>query len=97
MPDNTSNGMLETFLSLFVPDDSQLLWAFVKDHCKNAKEHQHAPYKDAHADKVNIHAWLALQDPPGQSLHLAVMARVLSPNSQHASAFANWFRTLYAL
>jgi len=97
MPDNRSRGMLETFLSLFVPTDNAPLWLLVQEHCRDAKARCHAPYNEAHLDKAQIHAWLALQDPPGQALHLAVLAKTLRPSSPHADQFVQWFRRLYSL
>ncbi len=96
MPDNRKHGMLETFLRLFVPADGEPLWSFVEGACVEAKKHG-ASYKDAHIDKVRIHAWLALQDPPGQSLHLAVLAKTLNPSSPCADKFVSWFRSLYGI
>jgi hypothetical protein len=94
MPDNKARGMLETFLSLFVPPTAEPLWQFAKECCVGCQGHQ-APFKAAHLDKAHIHTWLAWQDPPGQSLHLAVMARTLTPGSPNADAFVGWFRKLY--
>ncbi len=57
----------------------------------------HAPFSEAHLDKALIHAWLALQDPPGQQLHSAIMQNILTPNSPQADPFVNWFRKLYVV
>ncbi|MDB5311856.1 MAG: hypothetical protein JWO38_6058 [Gemmataceae bacterium] len=97
MPDNVSPGMIETFLSLFVKDPTKGLWPFVQAHCKDAKTHHNAPYKDVHLDKAQIHSWLAIQEPPGCQLHVAVLAKVLQPTSPHADAFVKWFRDLFQL
>jgi hypothetical protein len=97
MPDNVSPGMIESFLSLFVKDPTQGLWPFVQTHCKVAKSIHGAPYKDIHIDKVQIHSWLAVQDPPGFQLHVAVLAKVLEPKSPQADSFVKWFRDLYQL
>lgn len=97
MPDNRSRGMLETFLAFFVPTDDAPLWHLVEEHCAAAKARCAAPYKEAHLDKVQIHAWLALQDPPGQQLHLAILTKTLKPTSPHADPFVAWFRRLYSL
>lgn len=97
MPDNGSKGMIETFLSLFVTDPTGGLWPFVEAHCTEAKAVHAAPYKDAHRDKALIHAWLAIQNPPGCQLHVAVMAKVLEPTSPLADPFVTWFCELYGL
>ncbi len=97
MPDNKSRGMLETFLSLFIPAQGTTLWDFVQNMCSEAARNHQAPFQAVHIDKVQIHAWLALQDPPGQQLHLAVLTKTLKPESPRADGFVNWFRTLYGL
>jgi len=95
MPDCSSRGMLETFLSLFINDQTATLWDYLKTHCNFAKLNHHAPFKDNHRDKALIHAWLALQNPPGQQLHSAIIQNILKPNSPYADSFLNWFRKLY--
>jgi hypothetical protein len=95
MPNCSAEGMMETFLALFIDDQTMGLWQFVQTHCKEAKEFYQAPYRDAHFDKALIHAWLALQDPPGQQLHSAIIQNILRPNSPKAEPFVNWFRKLY--
>lgn len=96
MPDNRSHGMMETFLTYLVPDDSNP----VLRHAESARDEAHtlgAPYKDVHADKAKIHTWLAWQDPPGRQLHNAVMERLLDPGSPYAAAFVSWFRSLFGV
>ena len=95
MPNCTSEGMLETFLSLFVDNSTSNLWSVVETHCREAKDKHSAPYKETHRDKSRIHAWLALQDPPGQQLHSAIMQNILVPNSPQAGPFVNWFCDLF--
>ena len=97
MPDNVSAGMIETYLGLFVKDTTKGLWDFVQTHCRHAKANHDAPYKDVHFDKAQIHGWLAIQDPPGCQLHVAVLAKVLQPTSPLADPFVKWFRDLYQL
>jgi hypothetical protein len=97
MPNNVATGMLESFLSLFIDDPTKGLWPFVQAHCRDAKTNYTAPYKDAHFDKAQIHAWLAIQDPPGHQLHVAVLAKVLEPASPLADPFVNWFCSLYGI
>jgi len=97
MPNCSSRGMLETFLALFIDDQAIGLWPFVQSYCKEAKEDHQAPYRETHLDKALIHAWLALQYPPGQQLHSAIIQNILKPNSPQAEPFVNWFRKLYAV
>ena len=95
MPDNVSTGMLETFLAACVPDPDGGLWAATKGFCSDAKVQHQAPYRDAHIDKAWIHAWLAVQDPPGQQLHGAVLQNILDPRSALAEPFVEWFCQLF--
>jgi hypothetical protein len=95
MPDCSGRGMLETFLALFIDNPQSGLWVFIESHCRDAKKQFNAPYTDAHTDKAHIHAWLALQDPPGQQLHSAIIQNMLKPNSPNAEPFVKWFRNLY--
>ncbi|MEE9293627.1 MAG: DUF3226 domain-containing protein [Phycisphaerae bacterium] len=96
MPDNRSHGMMETFLTYLVPDDSNPVLKYAECARDEARAHG-PPYKDVHADKAKIYTWLAWQDPPGRPLHNAVMERILDPHSPHAAAFVGWFRTLFGL
>lgn len=96
MPDNRSRGMMETFLTYLVPDDSDSVLKYAETARDEARV-LGAPYKDVHADKAKIHTWLAWQDPPGRPLHNAVMERLLDPRSPHAAAFVKWFRSLFGL
>lgn len=96
MPDNKATGMLETLMAMFVPDRGIGLWPFVVAHCLAAKEQHNAPYRDVHLDKAQIYAWLALQDEPGEQLHIAVMKRILQPSSPLADPFVNWFCKLFS-
>ncbi|NET31784.1 MAG: hypothetical protein F6K19_07250 [Cyanothece sp. SIO1E1] len=96
MPDNKMRGMLETFLAYMIPDESESLWQYAQEVVTPAKD-KGAPFKDIHVDKAHIHTWLAWQDPPGEQLHTAVMAKVLNPQHPKAQIFVNWFRNLYNL
>lgn len=96
MPDNRSHGMIETFLTYLVPDDSSPVLKYAES-ARNKARDLGAPYKDVHADKAKIHTWLAWQDPPGRPLHNAVMERLLDPCSPHAEAFVRWFRSLFGM
>ena len=96
MPDNRSHGMMETFLTHLVRDESDSLLGYAESACKEARDFG-APYKETHAAKANIHTWLAWQDPPGLQLHTAVEACMLDACSPHAAGFVKWFRALYGV
>jgi hypothetical protein len=96
MPDNTSQGDLETFLRYLVPDRQEPLW---KQACDSviAAVSSGANCRDSHIAKANLYTWLAWQDPPGQSPGFALTRKILDPQSQYAGPFVKWFRELYRL
>ena len=96
MPDNSSRGMLETFLTYLVRDQSDQLWLHACASADGATG-KGAPYKRAHVDKARMHTWLAWQDPPGLPLGLAILQNVLSAEATGAGPFVRWFRSLFKL
>jgi hypothetical protein len=96
MPDNASEGCLETFLSHLVPDPMEPIWKHATASVQAAKGIGCA-CRDHHVTKANLYTWLAWQDPPGQSPGESLTRKVLDPHSNHAAAFVKWFRQLYAL
>ncbi len=96
MPDNCSQGMLETFLAYLVPSGSEDIWQEATSASDRARD-VGAPFKECHTDKAKIHTWLAWQDPPGRPFGVALKNRCLDPSVPQAEAFAQWFITLYGL
>ena len=96
MPDNASEGCLETFLRYLVPGESERVWEHAVESVQVAKKIG-AKCRDVHDPKANLYTWLAWQDPPGQSPGLALTKKVLDPHSGTAGAFVAWFRGLYRL
>ena len=96
MPDNVSDGSLETFLRNLVPDPSQAIWQLATRSVAGAKSIG-AACRDCHIDKANLYTWLAWQDPPGQSPGLALTQKCLNPHAPSATQFVNWFRELFQL
>jgi hypothetical protein len=96
MPDNVSQGNLETFLKFLVPNRLAPTWAHALESAKTAKRIG-CEYRDTHVEKANLYTWLAWQDPPGQSPGESLTKKVLDPNAASATAFVAWFRKLYQL
>ncbi|HEX4420404.1 MAG TPA: DUF3226 domain-containing protein [Kofleriaceae bacterium] len=95
MPDNVRAGMLETLLLAL-----RTGYPALHDHAQAATAQARslgAPFRDAHREKAELHAWLAWQDPPGRQLHDAVRANVLPPAPLVTDGFVAWFRALFAL
>jgi hypothetical protein len=96
MPDNSSEGDLETFLKYLVPPAAQPIWEYAVSCVKQARE-TGCPCKDCHVTKANLYTWLAWQDPPAQTPGRALTKRVLDPRLPYAAAFVTWFMDLYGL
>ena len=98
MPNNSSPGMLETFLSAFVNENDahKAIWLHAIDATSSAKT-LGAPYKDAHLHKAQIHTWLAWQDTPGDAFGTALVKKTLNPSAPSAAVFVEWFMRLYKL
>jgi hypothetical protein len=94
MPDNINRGMMETFLMYLRPAENDALLALSRDVAAEATL-RGAPYRQCHADKAQIHSWLAWQDPPGLQLHIAVLKRVLTNRPECWLKFIAWFCRLY--
>ena len=94
MPDNHSEGMLETFLGYLASGGDKRLWQYAREARSEARKHG-APYKDPHRDKADIRTWLAWQDPPGQSFGTALLRKCLDPRSPVAANYVAWFRRLF--
>jgi hypothetical protein len=96
MPDNSSRGMLETFLGALVTPTRTDLWGFARETCTQSRGHG-APYTDPHFDKACIYTLLAWLEPPGRSLNVSVQDRVFNARLPLADRFAKWFIDLYQL
>lgn len=96
MPDNSSQGMLETFLAYLVPQSGSPCWEWTAELCDQARD-KGATFREVHRDKARIHAYLAFQDEPGRQLHEAVIKRILDPNHPMAKRFLDWFCRLFEL
>jgi hypothetical protein len=96
MPDNSSPGMLETFLSKLIRAHQAAVVEYAESVVIEARR-MGAGCKEVHVPKANIHTWLAWQDPPGLAFGRAITARMLDPHAELATPFVDWFRTLYDL
>ena len=96
MPDNQTRGMLETFLSYMIKDESEPLWQYAQEVVTEAKT-KGARFIDEHIDKAHIYSWLAWQNPPGRQLHNAIQEKILDPQHPKAQVFVKWFKDLYDL
>ena len=96
MPDNTSKGMLETFLTYLLPASSTPLWEHALSSVSQAQS-SGATFKTQHSYKAKIHTWLAWQDPPGEAFGTAVKGNIFDCTTDASEKFVNWFKLLYDL
>jgi hypothetical protein len=96
MPDNSSRGMLETFLAHLVPSDPDGMWKRAQDTVSQVMK-DGAPCKACHQDKSTIHTWLAWRDPPGRVFGEAILMNILDAKSTRCEGFVAWFRNLYQI
>jgi hypothetical protein len=96
MPDNSSEGDLETFLKYLVPATAQPIWEYAVT-CVTEARRSGCPCRDSHVTKAHLYTWLAWQDPPAQSAGRALTKYILDPKHSYASDFVKWFMKLYQL
>lgn len=89
-PDNNSAGDLESFAGQLTPTGDRL-WGHATGTLENLPEKR---YRDQHRHKALIHTWLAWQDPPGQSLGIAVAKGNLRLDTDSATRFRSFLTKL---
>ena len=93
MPNNRTDGILETFLRFLVPQPSALLEHAEKSVSNIPAGEQRFEPKDK--PKAVIHTWLAWQQEPGRPFGTAITARFLDPSVGEARVLASWLRRLF--
>ncbi len=94
MPNNRSCGMLEDFLKFAVSPNDGLL-PMVEQHISEIERMELQRYKSVHRQKAVIHSWLALHDPPGTPLGLAITRRFFTNNHPYYNDFVGWLNVLF--
>lgn len=93
MPNNESEGAIESFLETLIPAGDTLV-EHARVATEEAKRHG-ASFSDKDYRKAYLHAWLAWQEDPGRPYGTAIRARFFDARSETADAFVEWFRRLY--
>lgn len=93
MPDNESEGALESFLETLIPAGDTLV-EHARVATEEAKRHG-ARFSAKDYRKAYLHAWLAWQEDPGRPYGTAIRARFFDARSETADAFVEWFRRLF--
>jgi hypothetical protein len=96
MPDNSSRGMMETFLAQLLSPDCAPIWTLAQASCEKARdcERSHNP---VHKDKAEIHTYLAWIEPPGMTLPEAIITKAIDAKLPLAKEFASWMMELFEL
>jgi len=93
MPNNSSPGMLEDFVSYLIPDEDALKPK--AENILNEIEDEGLARYGAHHQKAFIHTWLAWQETPGQPMGQAITARVLRADNEIVQIFVDWLNLLF--
>ncbi len=89
-PHNTTGGDLEAFAGQLTPADDAL-WLHSATTLASLPETR---YRNAHRHKARIHTWLAWQDPPGQSIGIAVARGILEVTGSSATNLLDFLTKL---
>lgn len=96
MPNNNLNGMLEDFITFFVPKDDQLL-AIVDNTLNDIERNGLNKYSLTHKSKARIHSWLSLQEDPGSPLGQGITKRYLTTDEATCQKLMNWITNLFCV
>lgn len=93
MPDNQTNGMIETLIAQLRKGTPDLLEHIDASICQARK--LGAAFRTVHTDKARVHTWLAWQDPPGAPMGQAVLKNMLKVDDPILNKFVTWARKLF--
>jgi hypothetical protein len=89
MPDNASEGMMETFASALVPNEDAC-WVHARATVVGLPDTARRFDIDRCLDKASLHTWLAWQEEPGCRTGLAVSRNLLRADTVAAAALIGW-------
>ncbi len=92
MPNNTSPGELENFVSEMIPDNDPV-WPRSEDYIDGIPETDRK-FTKKKILRAKLYAWLATREDPRQ-MGAAIGARDLHVDGTLSRAFANWLRQLF--
>src|SRR5262249_30574390 len=93
MPDNSSPGTLENFLSGLVPS-GHLVWAYASEATSEARQRGAGCQEKDHL-KSPLHTWLGWQEEPGLPFGTALRTGFFEAESETARRFVAWFNRLF--
>ena len=92
MPDNTSPGELENFVSEMIPNDDPV-WPRSQSYIDAIPEDDRK-FIEKKVPRAKVHAWLATREEP-RKMGVAIRAQDLRVDGPLSTAFANWLRQLF--
>ena len=92
MPNNTSPGELENFVSEMIPDDDPV-WPRSQCYIDGIPEDDRE-FKKKKIMRAKVHAWLATRGEP-RKMGGAIYAQDLRVDGPLSTTFANWLRQLF--
>ena len=92
MPDNTSPGELENFVSEMIPNDDPV-WPRSQSYIDAIPEDDRK-FIEKKVPRAKVHAWLATREEP-RKMGVAIRAQDLRVDGPLSTAFANWLQQLF--
>ena len=92
MPDNTSPGELENFVSEMIPNDDPV-WPRSQSYIDAIPEDDRK-FIEKKVPRAKVHAWLATREEP-RKMGVAIRAQDLRVDGPLSTRFANWLRQLF--
>ena len=92
MPDNTSPGELENFVSEMIPNDDPV-WPRSQSYIDGIPKSDRK-FTEKKVPRAKVHAWLATREEP-RKMGVAIRAQDLRVDGPLSTRFANWLRQLF--
>ncbi len=92
MPDNTSPGELENFVSEMIPNDDPV-WPRSQSYIDAIPEDDRK-FIEKKIPRAKVHAWLATREEP-RKMGVAIRAQDLRVDGPLSTTFANWLQQLF--
>jgi hypothetical protein len=97
MPDNRSNGAIETLCAKLIPAEQSQVWDYTETAITTAKKRGATWRNPEDRDKARIHSYLAWQSEPGTPPGLAIKTRLLDAHAAAAKPYIDWALELFQL
>ncbi len=92
MPNNTSPGELEDFVSKMIPSDDPV--RPLSEHYIESIQEKDRKFSEKKILRAKVHAWLAARKKPGQ-MGQAIFAKDLDTSGPLSTEFADWLKELF--